>query len=133
MYESDLDILRSPHAWLNDHCILFWQQYLSHIEYKQYIDRITFLQPAAAFSLQFLDLEDLLEGSEDNIFLSLSSKEVVLTPIVSDADAELGGGSHWALLMSIRESQGHSFYLLDSSGDSSGVSRSSIIVTQKKV
>ncbi|CAK9018952.1 Probable sentrin-specific protease 8 (Deneddylase) (Sentrin/sumo-specific protease senp8) [Durusdinium trenchii] len=114
LYQADLELLRSPTAWLNDHCVLFWQQHLEHVQYAALKDSAAVLQPAAAFSLQFLDAEDLLVDSHDNVFVGLASKDLVLVPLVSDADAEQGGGSHWTLLAFSRATNTETVFHLDS-------------------
>jgi len=99
LYDSDLALLQSPTAWLNDHCVLFWQQYLSLKKYDTLDGVVEMLQPAAAFMLQFLDAESLLENTADNVYLKLQKSRVVVVPVVSDAQADDGGGSHWTLLV----------------------------------
>eukprot|EP00512_Aurantiochytrium_limacinum_P010091 CAMPEP_0171552316 /NCGR_PEP_ID=MMETSP0960-20121227/8252_1 /TAXON_ID=87120 /ORGANISM="Aurantiochytrium limacinum, Strain ATCCMYA-1381" /LENGTH=242 /DNA_ID=CAMNT_0012101749 /DNA_START=217 /DNA_END=942 /DNA_ORIENTATION=+ len=116
LYEGDMKLLRGT-GWLNDHCVLFWQQYLETKLFPESKESSSLmLQPAAAFSMQFLDDEDLLADTPDNIFRQLSKANLVLVPIV-DADAEEGGGSHWTLIAVHR---GDGYYHFDSSLNAAG-------------
>lgn len=111
LYDADLGLLSSPSAWLNDHCVLFWQQWLLHRPRVAGAAAWEVLQPAAAFTMQFLSTEDLLADTHDNVFARLKTAALVLVPIVSDADAEGGGGSHWTLLAFNRSQPGSVFHL----------------------
>ena len=138
LYKSDLSLLSTPHMWLNDNCILFWQQVLEHIppfliDYEQTNilhsklilhdintkkqwktkGRFIFLQPAVAFSLQYIDIHDLLIDTSDNIFKQLRYKSLILIPLVSDADPIKGRGSHWSLL-AVQTSCPEVMFLFDS-------------------
>mmetsp|Transcript_8985 Transcript_8985/g.10459 ORF Transcript_8985/g.10459 Transcript_8985/m.10459 type:complete len:234 (-) Transcript_8985:156-857(-) len=126
LYASDVALIEQSN-WLNDHCILFWFQVLEYDEQvwldnespgqgsQQYktVD-ILFLQPASAFMIQFLSANELLVGTEDNVFLTIKDKELVFIPVVGNADMNAGGGSHWSLLVYHNEK----FYHLDSSNGS---------------
>ncbi|GBG27819.1 Sentrin-specific protease [Hondaea fermentalgiana] len=117
LYSKDLKLLESS-GWLNDHCVLFWQQYLELEKFPHAKEKGAFmLQPAAAFSMQFLDKEDLLVDTPDNVFGKLAKASLVLVPVVNDADAENGGGSHWTLVVAHR---GEGYFHFDSSLCSAG-------------
>lgn len=116
LYLSDVDLIKH-NQWLNDHCILFWFEVLQHkLDFwksqtstksklelseqslKNKLQDLLFLQPGAAFMLQFIAANDLLVETEDNVFLTIKDKRIIFIPVV-DASRDMGGGSHWSLLV----------------------------------
>jgi hypothetical protein len=113
LYDSDLALLRDERAWLNDNVVHFWQQRLATRTAGAAEPAGEMLPPAAAFSLQFLDTDELLAGSEDNVFRRLGQLSLLLVPLVDGADADGGGGAHWSLLAWQPRTQ-PAFFLVDS-------------------
>ena len=111
LQKGDVALLRGKN-WLNDNCILFWFEALRHRLFKPHTKRFTLVQPAAAFMLQFLPLEDLLVDTPDNVFVEMSSKELVLVPVVGSANMDKGGGKHWSLVVLVEQSEVLSFGFL---------------------
>ena len=114
LYANDLALLGSERAWLNDSVVHFWQQWLAGAAGAAGAGPVAeMLPPAAAFSLQFLDTDELLAGSEDNVLRRLAQLRLLLVPLVDGADADEGGGEHWSLLAWQPRAQ-PAFYLVDS-------------------
>jgi len=132
LYESDLSLLRDESAWLNDHCILFWNQFCELKRFPSLLNSknglAVFLQPGTAFSMQFLDVEDLMVDSEGNPIKKIPEAKLVMIPLVSGAGAVTGGGSHWTLLVFDKDDK--NMYHLDSSFRGS-MTEAAVVTAQK--
>lgn len=77
--------------------------------YTLALQSVLFLSPSCCFMLSYLSMEDLIPvsstsdelGDDANVFLELKQgqKNLIFLPVVSNADCEGGGGSHWSLLV----------------------------------
>jgi len=47
--DDDIDLLRQPHAWLNDACVSFWIEYCRHEELRARGQDVLILEPALSF------------------------------------------------------------------------------------
>lgn len=106
LYESDLELLGSPIAWLNDNIIHYA---LTSLQQRYAPAAIHFLDPAVISFLmhQCTDDEDLLEFTEGNANL-LQAKRI-LCPIndghIPSEQWQRQSGTHWSLLI-IEQSNG---------------------------
>jgi len=119
--DADLDILKSPTAWLNDNVITFYLEYLFLNTITTAPSSIVLIHPTAAFMLRLLPPEDMLVSTgnkRENPFVEAKQPHIhkVLIPInnASDPDAA-GGGSHWSLLV-VDKPSGVARHLDSSSG-----------------
>lgn len=125
VYGSDLAILQSPEAWLNDNCINFYLKRLSQ-NFDRQEKNMKFMDPSVlSFFMHQWDEEE--DGDEDILGLKNIPNEKILVflPIndnyVSKRWTAPGGGSHWSMLvlvLSTSTAYKSSFYHLDSSSGS---------------
>ena len=116
LYESDLELLESPIAWLNDSIILFG---LKSLEQRHTTASIQFMDPAVISFLMHQCTEDeyLLDFMEGNA--TLLKAERILCPIsdghIPSEQWQRRHGTHWSLLI-IEQSGGNntSYYHWDS-------------------
>lgn len=104
---SDVDLLRSPTAWLNDQIMDFYFEYLSREKYHGCESEVAFLSASVAFLVSNStpsDLEVLL------VPLDLSSKRLVFLAVNNNPDVDSAGGSHWSLLAFYRDGGGFHHY-----------------------
>jgi sentrin-specific protease 8 len=109
LYESDMVLLDSPTAWLNDACIHFYQTVLAEQQEEEQhrkSSRITFMDPSVVtFLMHQCDEEDLQDFSG-----SLDKECEMYVISVNDGHASStawrrpGGGSHWSLLVILQDS-----------------------------
>ena len=117
---SDLSLVSSSTAWLNDAIVNYWFERLAAEH-----DDVLFLAPCAAFMLMHLDALDaseILADTADNQYKRLASSRLSLIPIND-------GGTHWSLLVL----QGTQFTHCDSSACNSNAplragSRATLVV-----
>jgi sentrin-specific protease 8 len=106
IYQSDLDILKSPSAWLNDACINFYFTSLQ-ASIRSNNANLKFVDPSVlSFFMHQWDEEE--DGDEDVLGLLLTdqnNKRLHFLPIndnyVSQPWTTPGGGSHWSLLLMV--------------------------------
>ena len=104
--KSDLDILNSS-QWLNDQIIGFFFEFCQSEKFQNC--NFSFVGPEVT---QFVKMVQL---SEISIFLeplNLISKEAIFLAVNSNSDPSLAGGSHWSLLVFLK--QKNKFLHLDS-------------------
>lgn len=104
---SDLDLLRSPTAWLNDQIMDFYFEFLTREKLQGCSSDVAFLSASVAFLVSNSAPGDLglLLGP-----LDLCSKRLVLLPVNDNPDVESAGGSHWSLLAFYRDGSGFHHY-----------------------
>lgn len=117
---NEVKILKSKDSWLNDSIITFyfeWCKYNSTLS-----DSIVLIHPGSAFMLRMLPPEELTASIPPggNPFVDATSQRVrvICLPINNANDSEVGGGSHWSLLIFYKDT--HRAVHLDSS---SGMNR----------
>jgi len=81
--------------------------------------------------MMFIDTEDLLTDTPDNVFRSLSSKQLILIPVVTDASAVTGGGSHWTLVVYVKGVNDRLFHF--DSGNSFKINNESVKIIATKL
>lgn len=119
LYESDLELLESRTAWLNDACIHYGMQSLQHRQ-RHATTHCLFMDPAVISFLmhQCTDDEELLEFMEGNSTLQQAKR--ILCPIsdghVPSEQWQRRSGTHWSLLIIEEQCNGDSthFYHWDS-------------------
>ncbi|XP_020645834.2 sentrin-specific protease 8 [Pogona vitticeps] len=97
--ESDV-LLLDPPCWLNDHVIGFAFEYFAGDQFRDFADQVCFVGPEVA---QFIKCTSSPE--ELALFLEplgLPRKRVVFLPI-NDHASQGAGGSHWSLLVYLRD------------------------------
>lgn len=109
---SDLSLLEGPH-WLNDHVIGFAFEFFSSERFKELKDSVVFISPEVT---QFIKCSSSEE--ELSVFLEplgLSSRSSVFLAVNDNVSAS-AGGTHWSLLVFVRED--NTFYHYDSQSGS---------------
>jgi Ulp1 family protease len=117
LYDSDLELLESPTAWLNDACIHYGMESLQHRQ--RHATTHCFMDPAVISFLmhQCTNDEDLLEFREGNS--TLRQAKQILCPTndghIPSEQWQRRNGTHWSLLI-IEQRNGDSthFYHWDS-------------------
>jgi sentrin-specific protease 8 len=101
LYGSDMALLDSPTAWLNDACIHFYQTVLAEQQEHQN-SSVTFMDPSVVtFLIHQCDEEDLqdfsgsLDRESEMYVISINDGHVSS----STAWRRPGAGSHWSLLV----------------------------------
>lgn len=121
LYESDLQLLKNPTAWLNDACINFGMIRLAQQHAANDSDGIVFLDPAVIsfFMHQCTDEEEIQEFIDSNQYL-LSSR-LILLPInnghAPSSTWHYQKGTHWSLLAIVRSNNSngkHDYFYFDS-------------------
>eukprot|EP00743_Colponemidia_sp_Colp-15_P010550 GILK01011632.1.p1 GENE.GILK01011632.1~~GILK01011632.1.p1 ORF type:complete len:225 (+),score=23.80 GILK01011632.1:53-727(+) len=97
-------------AWLNDTCIAFYHEWLATHKFREK-SSVSFLDPSTVFWVANEDDdESLTEGLES---LDLPAKDYVLMPLNDNCNPSLAaGGSHWSLLLYVRQQD--AFFHFDS-------------------
>uniref|UniRef100_A0A7S4NIS5 Ubiquitin-like protease family profile domain-containing protein n=1 Tax=Odontella aurita TaxID=265563 RepID=A0A7S4NIS5_9STRA len=109
VYESDLRLLESPTAWLNDACILFRLNWISQIRGRTRTsvadrsDNVLFLDPSViSFMMHQCDDDDLADLAQG---WKLHQRKVVFVPVNDNHAASAhafqipGGGNHWSMMV----------------------------------
>ncbi|KAJ1181208.1 hypothetical protein NDU88_006418 [Pleurodeles waltl] len=97
--QSDVSLLDPP-SWLNDHVIGFTYEYFASEQYRDYAEHVCFVSPEV---VQFIKCASSPE--EVAIFLeplALPQKRIVFLAI-NDNSSEAAGGTHWSLLVYVRD------------------------------
>ena len=90
--QADINLF-SNSQWLNDQCILFYFEYLTHSSPRE----ILFLDPGASFLLLFEnDIDDLREAMCN---ISLTNRSLIFSAINDNNDPTSSGGGHWTLMV----------------------------------
>lgn len=94
LYDDDMQLLRSPSAWLNDAVITLWME---HLAASAPPPRVALVHCAAVALARFED--DDADRAAALAPLRLHEAALVLLPVNDCADpTAVAGGSHWALL-----------------------------------
>ena len=140
IYRSDLDIVKSPSAWLNDACVNFYLARLEASISRNSATNLKFMDPSVlSFFMHQWDVDDD-DNDDDDVLGLLSpgnySKQFCFLPIndnfVSQRWSTPGGGSHWSLLLMVQVQVPTvvGFWHFDSS-EGSGNLRAATAVAQK--
>lgn len=131
--KNELDMFKGQ-KWLNDNCIHFWMEHMFGL-YKEKLNDIIFLSPTSVFALQFMDLKDVLAETHESVYKKLALREfkVSFIPIISNANIDSGGGSHWSLLLCVNKENDIQYLHFDSSGRSNDLACSEAVTKLKVI
>eukprot|EP01083_Nonionella_stella_P202421 739506_1 len=115
LYESDLDLLQPP-DWLNDSLISFAFEYLRCVLLKN-TETICFVLPTTAFIIVHEQDENDLRRTVQGA--GMIDKQYVFFPVNNNTSIESTGGTHWSLLVYIKDL--HKLFHFDSGGGMNSV------------
>eukprot|EP00943_MAST-04B_sp_MAST-4B-sp1_P000304 g304.t1 len=117
---KDLLLLKDG-AWLNDHIILFFYEYLTYNSKSQNImHQVCLCHPMNTMLLQYGDMEDLTDMSNS---LNFFEKQYIFIPVNNASFGEFSqNGTHWCLL--VVDLLSKTFLIYDSMGENSSASNS---------
>ncbi|KAK7102442.1 sentrin-specific protease 8-like [Littorina saxatilis] len=99
--KSDVDLLAGP-CWINDNLIGFAFEYFEREQFNHSADRLALLSPSTTQFIKFASGEDLAVALEP---LNLPTKEYVFLPINDNSSVTRAGGSHWSLMVFVRNKE----------------------------
>eukprot|EP00090_Calanus_glacialis_P033652 TRINITY_DN55965_c0_g1_i1.p1 TRINITY_DN55965_c0_g1~~TRINITY_DN55965_c0_g1_i1.p1 ORF type:complete len:213 (-),score=56.11 TRINITY_DN55965_c0_g1_i1:36-674(-) len=120
--KSDLDILGSC-QWLNDQIIGFFFEFCQNEKFQK--NSFSFVGPEVT---QFVKM---VQQREIGIFLEpldLTNKEAIFLAVNSNSDPGLAGGSHWSLLLFLKQS--NQFLHFDSCTGSNNNNEAKVLATK---
>lgn len=112
LYKADVCLL-DDQRWLNDKLLGFCFEYFEREKFNHSADKLCLINPDVAQCIKILPSEQLGEFLDP---LNLPTKQYVFLPVNDNEQCEQTGGSHWSLLVYIRNRQEFRHY--DSSRDS---------------
>ena len=129
IYGSDLALLQSPTAWLNDACVHFFLEWLQ--ARAQAAPTCKFMDPSVVsfFVHQCTDEDEIEEFVANTSFPDHGKIFIPVNDSMANA-APWRGGSHWTLLLIIRSNNGTEYWHFDSVKNS-GNGRAANDISQK--
>ncbi|XP_076448194.1 sentrin-specific protease 8-like [Babylonia areolata] len=99
--KSDVDLLGGP-CWINDNLIGFTFEYYEREQFNHSADRLSLLSPSMTQFIKFAAGDDLATALGP---LNLPTKEYVFLPINDNTNTNKAGGSHWSLMVFVRNKE----------------------------
>ncbi|OTF71445.1 hypothetical protein BLA29_008054 [Euroglyphus maynei] len=97
--KSDYRILQTR-QWINDSLIEFWYEYLTHNLYEEYSNEFLCLSPSL---IQLIKMNDSMDEIRAILQpLHMERRKLILIPLNDNMSLDYGG-SHWSLLVFIRD------------------------------
>ncbi|KAL4227095.1 hypothetical protein ACF0H5_015069 [Mactra antiquata] len=101
LHKSDVDLLNGPN-WINDKLISFCFEYFEKEQFNHSADKLALLSPEVAQFIKLAPDDDLGTCLGP---LNLPSKQFVFLPVNDNQITCQAGGTHWSLLVYIRNKQ----------------------------
>lgn len=114
--ESDYQLLNTK-EWINDHLIEFWFEYITNDLFEQYNEKFLCISPSLSHLIKLTSDLDMVKSLLET--LEIANKELILIPINDHQSIETVGGSHWTLLVFVKNLQTFQHY--DSSSSNNNI------------